>query len=643
MNKALLRKECKSLLPWCILLFGSQALGIIVTHYNSYWDWLQWVDLNPFVTLDANNREGQLVSYTLIGLLLAYTMFPKEREDRTLAFLHSLPVKRSAVFWHKFAVVFGLLVLLFVTEQLSYYVMQALNPEWHAQQQFRLDLAWSTSVLYLAFASVVLCQGILVSYYARTGLLLYLIYWGVLLGLTTKLPSLSWLSPGALVTLKFSGKDLLFPWSLFAFHMGVGVISLLLGLRLWNRDTDIPTTLPKWLQRLTGGVFAVLAVGFVLLLVIGIMMGPITSQPRKAASQQPIHFAKTKHYHFAYPSTLRGRVSKLLQPADDIFEGLARTLGVEKTRRVIADLSYQGSHVLGFAAGWKMRMDLVAHQSKRALLHTLAHETTHTLSMALLGEEGKKRGTEIHFYMEGLAEYLADQYSRQPTKRAQIRVLAAVTWKRYKLTFAKLLDHHRLVKRHDERLVYAIGEVWVHAMVKTCGTKTMGGVLKALGDEKLPEQISAMSLWQTALQSCGCDLESVLEEWRNQLNTRAQADLKGKNPIPRLFGGVKKQQDAFVSILGRQVIPSLHSQQGQSQTQTHKPRPIFVRYKRDQSDGGKHTYQSPCKALPRAPTKFLCSIPRGSLGRGSFPFQLCTSLGKGIWPYCETWQTGLLK
>ena len=109
----------------------------------------------------------------------------------------------------------------------------------------------------------------------------------------------------------------------------------------------------------------------------------------------------------------------------------------------------------------------------------LYHETTHVLAAAV-AEGRAERDAQARFFAEGLAEYLA---YRAAAASAEGDVPPGTTpggspaWPGRATACASRTCWipEAFLARHDEYLLYALGEVWVAALVEACGQPARDG------------------------------------------------------------------------------------------------------------------------------------------------------------------------
>ena len=172
-----------------------------------------------------------------------------------------------------------------------------------------------------------------------------------------------------------------------------------------------------------------------------------------------------------------------------------------------------------------MRLDIRPPKSEGLLRHVLYHETTHVLATAVAEGISGERDAEARFFAEGLAEYVSYELlgpaAAGAPRREDARRIAGLAQARFRLRFQDLLDPEDFVARHDEYLLYALGEVWVAALVDSCGAGSPGKVLRAFGRAAGPQRLRGAELWRNTLQEAGCDLDRVVGRYEQRLRQAA--------------------------------------------------------------------------------------------------------------------------
>ncbi|HIB68258.1 MAG TPA: hypothetical protein EYO33_24980, partial [Phycisphaerales bacterium] len=139
-------------------------------------DEVSWFEIHSGLSADS---IGPFLFY-LMGIIVAYSLFPREYEERTIEFLHSLPVSRGQIFMAKWMAGTVLILAVCLCHEITNAVMQMGNGDSLTSAQFR----WATLLKLLFLASttalVGLAHGLLLSFGRQFGFLfLGFAAWGV--------------------------------------------------------------------------------------------------------------------------------------------------------------------------------------------------------------------------------------------------------------------------------------------------------------------------------------------------------------------------------------------------------------------------------------------------------------------------------
>jgi ABC-type transport system involved in multi-copper enzyme maturation permease subunit len=544
----LIRKELRQLLPLLVALGALQLWGIldefILKSPDTYnWELFSWL---------SASEEGTYLAYgdLIVGIFIAYTLLPGEHDQKTIEFLYTLPIRRRTLFLVKYAIGVGLLMLVGVSETLEVMLRHALNPgslERGFLRPAQIGLSLAANLL-LPF--VFIAYGILLSFFRRLGWVLFMLI-GLALELAERIhPSLRILSVKALYRVEHQGTRPLIHWRAWQLHAGMAAIALFLAARLWLQRQE---AFAAFYDKLKNGR-KVLRIG-IALVVVAIVVTAIGVAARKsrsdaatsadgpAADTKPVRERtltfETQRFHFTYASRDAREAMIVARAADQAHARVRGWLGAPEVGRIVADLTDQSNEHLGIAGWQKMRLDIRPPKSPSLLMHVLYHETTHVFAAALSHGEPDQRRTESRFFAEGLAEYVAyELLDDRRVDRAQARQMAALAKSRFHLRFEDLVAPTAFVQRHDEYLLYAFGEVWVAALVDTCGPQAPARVLRRFGGAGVPQTLAGVDLWRQSLQLDGCDLDQVVGAFEQQFK-RLDRD---SGALPIATGGFVAQQ-----------------------------------------------------------------------------------------------------
>jgi hypothetical protein len=514
---ALARKEVRQLLPVLVgllaLVLWSEVDGLLLHSPDEYAG-----EANGWL---INAHAGQLdaLATMVVGLLVAYNLLPGEYEQRTIEFLYTLPVRRRTVFLTKYAVGVAVLTATSALGSLLGAMHHALSASSFGRQIFPLRLQLLAFALGdVALSFVVVAYGMLLCFFRRLGWILFLLIWLTLEVAERLWPPLRLLHVRALLDVDHRGLTPLVDGRAWLVHAVMAAVALALAARFWLSDATGFAGFYDQLRRQpglrrTGVVLGLLGATFVCaaLMAVWSESPPTTEQ---GLPQRTLAF-ETERFHFTYREGQAEQAMIVIREADRAYRRVRTWLPGPEGDRIVADLTDTSSEHLGIAGWKKMRIDL-RPKSPALLRHVLYHETTHVLAAQEQGPSARRAA--LHFFSEGLAEYVAYELEPQPAERAHARRIAALARARYQLRLEDLMDPGLFLARHDEYLLYALGEVWVAGLVDACGPKLPARLVATFGDPTLPQSLAGLELWRAALQRNGCDLDRVMSRYEQRLS-----------------------------------------------------------------------------------------------------------------------------
>jgi hypothetical protein len=530
--RALLRKELRQLLPLIVGLGALQVWSLIDqfilkspdTYNWAVWSWLTSTDV------------AKWVAYTelAVGIFIAYGLLPGEHDQRTIEFLYTLPVRRRTLFLVKYATGVGVAAALSLSGTLQMVARHALHPGAFERAFLRPTPILLTLAGDLALPFVFVAYGMLLSFFRRLGWVLIMLV-GLALELAERIhPSLRVLSVRALFEVEHHGTEPLINWRAWQVHGVMAAVALLLAARLWLEREEGFAAFRHRLR--TGGRalrvgvgLAAAAVVVAAIAVVGPKLG--SSVPQTKAADDRVLAFETDRFHFTYASSRTPQAMIVVRAADQAYARVRRWLGAPEVELIVADLTDESNEHTGIAGWKKMRLDIRPPKPDALLVHVLYHETTHVFTAALSEGAPDQRQAALRFFWEGLAEYVAyDLLADRGVERDQSRHIAALAKSRFHLRFEDLLTPKAFIERHDEYLLYALGEVWVAALVETCGQGAPARALRRFGGAGVPQTLAGLDLWRQSLQLDGCDLDRVVGAFERRLR-RLERDATAVLPI----------------------------------------------------------------------------------------------------------------
>ncbi|MDQ3032707.1 MAG: ABC transporter permease, partial [Myxococcota bacterium] len=548
----LLRKELRALAPLALLCFLLISGDLLTRPFTEQLDAASWASISSI-----EPGEGGGVLAFMLGLLaffVAYAAFPREHDEGTIDLLWSLPVTRRRVFATKVIAGIGVLVTFVGIGQLTNWMLQLPNPQSFTGEQFRFDVALRVFALQSIFVAVAYCHGLLASSLRMFGLLPYLLLMWVILVAEEIEPSLAVLSPATICRFTYEGQRLLLPWDAIVIQGGAALGALALAYAAWMgpfeqvRDAFAPKPEGRSVVATIGfgcgtAAIVVVALGLVIFLSLRAVEehGPSDAEEDPGIAWQTAD-ARSEHYAFTYPTSLRARALRLIGGADAIAESVARTLGAREVPFVTVDLAETSGHHEGIAAGTRIRMGLIGQDDELRLRHVLAHESTHVFQ----GRESDRRlmtqrGTRA--FVEGSAEWVGYEVVPNDAARRESRIVAAASFERHHIELEDVLDDDRLRARYDTALSYSLGEAWTEAIAEACGRAAVGDVMRAIGRDDAARDLAPLALWQDALQSIGCSEVAARGRWESLLARTADQEREAIEAIPRAGAGVIAREE----------------------------------------------------------------------------------------------------
>jgi hypothetical protein len=510
---ALVRKELRQLMP---LILGLAAVIL--------WSELDSLVLHPpdvdrevahgWLLNSHSGQESAMVTL-LIGLIIAYNLLPGEHDQRTIDFLYTLPLRRRTVFLTKYAVGCGLLVVANLSGSLLEHLQQGLLASSFARALVSPHARLLELGTDVALPFIVVAYGMLLSFFRRLGWILFLLTWLFLEVAERVFPPLRALNVKTLLDADHHGLTPRLDGRAWLLHGVMAALSLALAARFWLSDHEGFAGFYERLRkqaalRRVGVILGLLAAALVsAAIVTGPFEGPT---PDRFGGGRTVVF-ETQHFHFTYRAGREEQARIVISEADRAYQRVRQWLP-GTGGPIVADLTEASSEHLGIAGWQKMRIDL-RPKSPALLRHVLYHETTHVL--ATLASEVPQRQAQLRFFGEGLAEYVAYELNGEPGPREHARLIAALARSRFQIHVEDLMDPATFVARHDEFLLYALGEVWVAGLVDACGPTTPAKVVATFGDPALPTSLNGPELWRVALQQNKCDLDRVMSRYEQRL------------------------------------------------------------------------------------------------------------------------------
>lgn len=631
---ALYRKELRALWPLGLLAFVVLSGDVFERPFTERLDEKAWEDIASYVSPgDADTFGWMLI---LLAGFVAYAAFPREHDERTIRFLHALPIRPRAIFAAKVAagltVLFGACAVLMGTDGL----MGSMGAETLTGGHWRARLAFTHLALQCAFCFVAYAHGLFASVLRLFGLIPYALLLVVAHVLEDVFAPAAWIDPTRLLAARYHGAALVVPWGPLAAHLAVALGVLGAAYLSWMGPADrvgrglerARRTVVGKLALGCGTVVAVLAV-LVLLVVVSEPSEEVDAPEDPSVVETPsfeTRTVRTERWEVTYPVSHEARARALIDEADALHEAVRRRLGADVGPTLVADLTEVSGDHRGIASWTHVRVGLVTEPDLTRLRRVLAHETVHAFQHRLSDRRQGQHERATRFFAEGSAEYLS--YEVVPGDRARDvgRLVAAGAWERHGVRFEDLVDDAHLRARYDTTLAYALGERWTAALVDACGSDAIGDALRAMGREDAPRGLSPRTFWEDTLRAAGCDLERVDAAFARLMEAEVARRRARIDALPRIGGGVVGARDGrvrIVALLDRAPEPGWD---------------FHVRLRRGPDAEDTEAFAVRGRADPDDPRRIRFEVPRALLPAARFQLLFGVRLEAHAWPWSATWQ-----
>lgn len=523
--RALILKEFRQLLPICWLWLAVVAMGFasrfISTRvdeesFSGWYDGYLAVGSDPMIAAVA----------ALVGLVTAWSLFPREVDDSTIDFLRALPVSRTQVFIGKYLAAVLLLTVLTIFS----YSMDALVLAWNPESiggrfypQVFFTLMWRD----ILFSAIVIAHGVLISWFRITGLVIYVIYLLAIAWLESSAGGAGLFSVLSMLSNEYHGSHLIVDTRAILVHACVAILLLVIAHSLWART---PSARSGGKQRSRAGGFLRAVMFLVAFIGLGGALLTVTATENGSLVDDSLAVATTNHYRFAFHPADERAVDYVLTYADEDFRTLGDLLGTDELPMVRVNLAAASEHAAGLATWKTIRMDLDTFEQDVSQRRVLSHESVHVLQSVLSNRALMRHFGATRFFVEGMAQYLSFAIVPEEERRASNRAIAAVAWQRQDIRFEDMMSPE-FASRHDPDLYYSLGDLWTESFVAVCGEPALGDFLRAAGREDVPRSLSGSVFWHDTLRYIGCELEEVNERFRRDMQALYDATDRSRFPL----------------------------------------------------------------------------------------------------------------
>ncbi len=485
-----------------VLFYGTELATLRIDE-ESYSSWCgEYCDIGTSVDL--------AIFAILFYMIAAYSLFPKEFDDATIDFLHSLPVSRAAIFFIKVLSACILLCTLLLVEHIIEILLLSFNnqsltgkPYWHIDATLLLRGC--------LFAIVIVSHGVFISWFRTIGLVVYSVYLVALVWIESAFGTPAFFSIFEFFNNEYDGQRLLIDWQVVGFHLVVAAILYVVSYLLWTNTDSRPRT-PGTSK--AARVWPILATVFGFLLVAGWMSTLIQTKSNELSSAE-LGYEQTEHYNFAFALKDTAAMEALLEYAEDDYDALATMLSAQERPVSQVDMTSESEHALGLATWKKIKMIIGSTDEVNPLTRrVLSHETAHVFQSVESQRNLSKQGGTVGFFIEGMAQYTSFSIVPDEPARNSNWLVSSIAWERQDINFDQLSNRFLFEELYDPEMLYGIGDIWVQAMSDTCGTNSIGDFLRATARDDAPQNLSGSQFWRISLQHIGCELEQVNDRWR---------------------------------------------------------------------------------------------------------------------------------
>ncbi len=521
----LIFKELRQLLPIAWLWLAVIALGFASRLIGSRADeetFASWYE----GYLDVGSDPMIAAVAALVGLVTAWSLFPREIDDSTIDFLRALPVSRTQVFMAKYLAA----VLLVSCLTIFSYGIDALLLAWNPESlggKFYPQVFYTLIWRDIVFSAIIVAHGVLISWFRVTGLVVYVIYLLGVAWLESSAGGAGLFSVLSILSNEYHGSRLVVDLRAIVVHAIVAFFLLCIAHFLWGRAASARSG-GKQRSRAGGFWRALLSVGA--FLALGVTLLRITASENGGLVDDSLSVATTAHFRFAFHPADERTVNYLLAHADEDFKELGARLGADELPTVRVNLAAASEHAAGLATWKTIRMDLDTFEADVSQRRVLSHEAVHVMQSVLSNRALARHFGATRFFVEGMAQYLSFAIVPEEQRRSSNRAIAAVAWKRQDIRFDDMSDPG-FASRHDPDLYYSLGDLWTESFVAVCGEAALGDFLRAAGSDDVPRSLSGTVFWHGTLVALGCELERVNDQFQQDMQSLYERTDRSRFPV----------------------------------------------------------------------------------------------------------------
>ncbi|MEE9336239.1 MAG: ABC transporter permease [Granulosicoccaceae bacterium] len=621
---ALIAKELRQLKPIAFLWLALLALSIGIELFTARID-EQSYELFCDALCSPGIEYAQAIFLMILCLVTAYSLYPREVDERTIDFLHALPIKKSTIFYGKFIAAFGLVCMLLLFGYGVLSLLLAFNPEsMSGKRYFAID-----SSLFLrdcVFAFVVMAHGVFLSRFRTAGLIIYALYLLLIRWLETQFDGVGWVSVFEIFKIAYAGTAFSFSLNVMAGHVLVAIVMLVWACRMWSTVQGKAQGVNK--NENVHRILKIVASVFAFLFVAMVLVGQVL-QNSQVVEARATDTLLTDHYRFVFLTSDKVRAKELHASAEQQYQRLRVLLNASEEPVIHVNMTSENDHAAGLAQWKTIKMGLSGGESPDRYARVLNHETAHVFQSV-----ESKRGFHAYFnstrfFIEGMANYVSFEIVPQANTRRQNRDIAAVSWERQNIQFEDMTNSAAFSNQFNAELVYSLGEIWSEALVDICGKDALGEVLRSAGRDNAPQDLSAMVFWRDTLQHFSCELELVNAAWRTKLSTRFDNLDQSRFPILDNMSAVEHDNGITISLSAplASEVPAHH---------------YALRIaKESKSVASVDAVFNPDELVVEEGLQLLTfEVPSALIDHGRFRYQIGYQIDDGSRIYYQTWRSG---
>lgn len=500
MNRALWAKELRAY-AWAlwfpVALWVIEALGVWLLDLRIHADaW--WATMGMLCDVSAG-----------IGLVLGARVARDEADAGTLVFLDGLPVSRGAVFATKVVAATAMGALAHAAAVLTVVPVHLLHPH-SLIPTLPAGLLAQAVGLGAVVVAVSVALGTVVGRLGALALPVVAVAWGLLQLAVGERAGWSALVVSSLGKPRLVAGAWVPDRATLVAQAAVGVAALGLGALLFVRAGRWPRVrVPTWAVRVGWA-----AAGVAVLAAVPSPDGGV-ARNRGDVQLRDLGTLETAWFRFHYDPAQGERVRRLAGAADGIADEVSRRVGIARTEVIEVDTTGSMDNTHGTAFAGLVRLNLHGEEEE-----TLAHETAHVLCDDRTKASAHGGWERASVFNEGLATW-ASRDSAEPSAVPPAVIALA---QRGPFDPLQVFDAAALDRDHDVGLKYAVGVVFVEALVEVAGDGAIARLVDGFACAEAAAGAPTFGWYTAAFAEAGLDLGAVLAGMVARVEAAAAAD-----------------------------------------------------------------------------------------------------------------------